>query len=173
MPKRNLFNINPTHELYQMLVSAFHTLELGIRSFMFRDRTIDIRVNGQGRAYLEVPAYLSAKFRIYQPDTNGKANVMVIIDDLYAFAGERNGKQVFDNPILWGRIQRNANQGESLFFFNDPPAREAMAELKRALMEKGVSPELLEDPEVVDAPKVEAPRANTPKVQIKAPIVRL
>jgi hypothetical protein len=147
MKKRNLFNMNPTHELYTYIVQAFKNLESGVRTLLFRERTLNAKFNVKGAAYLEIPAYLGAKFRVYQPDREGKATIMIIIDDLYAYAGEKNGRQVFDNPVLWGRVQRNTNQGETLFFFNDPPAKEAIAELKQQLVEKGVVDASIFDPE--------------------------
>jgi hypothetical protein len=159
---RNLFNMNVTHELYAYIVQGFRNLETGVRGLLFRDRQLDARVNSQGRAYIEIPAYLSAKFRIYQPDREGKATVMIIIDDLYAYAGERNGKQLFDNPVIWGRVQRNTNQGESLFFFNDPPAREAIAELKQKLVEDGVVDASIFEPEDVIGRQPRSEKATLP-----------
>jgi len=162
---RNLFNMNVTHELYAYILQAFRNLETGVRSLMFRDRHIEARANAQGRAFIEIPAYLSAKIRVYQPDRDGKATLMIIIDDLYAYAGERNGKQLFDNPVIWGRVQRNANQGESLFFFNDPPAREAVAELKQKLVEDGVVDASIFEPEdVIGQPKTERRHLPPPPV---------
>lgn len=163
---RNLFNMNTTHELYGYIVQAFRNLETGVRGLLFRDRRLDARANAQGRSYIEIPAYLSAKFRVYQPDGDGKSTVMIIIDDLYAFAGERNGRQLFDNPVIWGRVQRNANQGESLFFFNDPPAREAVAELKRRLVKDGVVDASIFEPEdVIGQPRTERTPLQPPTVR--------
>lgn len=164
MKQRNLFNISRENELYQVLLQAYRNLQKGILGLIFRGRQVNGRVNNQGRGFIDVPASLSAKFRIYAPDAQGKSTVMIIIDDLYAVAGERNGKTLYDNPVLWGRIQQvQGGSGETIFFFNDPSGREVMNELKAALDSKGIPwPEELEQAEPKPASRATRPAAVPP-----------
>jgi hypothetical protein len=138
MRQRNLFNMNQDSEVYQGILGAFRALERKDNVVDFRERQIPTRRNTRGRRFVEVPAHLSVRFRIYEPDDQGKSLLMAVIDDLYAFAGEDEGRNQYDNPVLWGRVMRNANRGVSLFFFNDPPAREAVAEVKKDLVARGL-----------------------------------
>jgi len=162
MARRNLFNMDRESELYKGLMGAYKALIRGA-TFMFRKRECPTRVNSKNRAYIDIPAYFTVQFRVYQPDNEGKSVVMAIVKDMFANAGERDGKTMYDNPVLWGRIMRTAEtRSETLFFFNDPTPREAIAELKQALVSKG-----LVDPaafEMVDVEQLDRTRAPVKKV---------
>jgi len=175
MAKKPLYNLGQQTELFQGLVGAFKALERGDKAFVFRGRAMEVRTNAKGRASIEIPAYFTVKFRVYAPQ-DGKSGLMAIIDDLFASAGEVGGKPQWDNPILWGRIMRNANQGESLFFFNDPSPREAIADFKAELVKRGIATqeqldsvepptELREKrPAPIDLPPIELPPMHQKEV---------
>ena len=137
MVRKALFNMDGKSETVKGIMEAFRALSRGVRSFVFRGKTINSRTNGKGRKYIEVVAALETKFRIYEPDAAGKSTVMAIIDDLYAKKGEMDGKTIYENPIIWGRVQTNRGK-ENLFFFNDGTPREAIEEFKIGLVQAGV-----------------------------------
>ena len=133
MKQRSLFNIGRNSEILQGITGAYRALAKGI-NHIFRGRTCERRVNAKGKAYIEVPAYFTVMFRVYEPDQDGKSTIMAIIKDLFANAGERNGQTLYDNPVLWGRVMPNQN----VFFFNDPSPREVLEDYKRQLISKGL-----------------------------------
>jgi hypothetical protein len=135
--RRALFNMDSKSEVVKGIMEAFRALSRGARNLVFRGKTINRRTNARGRGYVEITAALETKFRIYEPDEHGKSTVMAIVDDLYAKKGEIDGKTIYENPILWGRVQTNRGR-ENLFFFNDGTPREAIEEYKIGLVRTGV-----------------------------------
>lgn len=162
-----MFNMSSRSEVGQALLEVFRTLEKGVSTFLFRGRVLSARTNRKKRRYIEIPAHLSVKFRVYAPDDNGKATVMAIIDDLYAEVGQRGEKKLYDNPVLWGQVMRNTAKGLSLYFFNDPPVREALKEFKVQLVRDGVVTEparifTTEELKTLDATDRQAVEGGTP-----------
>ena len=113
----NLLNMDKKSEMYEALLNAFRGLERGTPSMDFRNRKIEVKKNRRGRRYLELPGYLTVKFRVYEPQ-DSKSVVMAIVTDLWR-PEEVDGRQVSDNPVFWGRVQRGRGDKENLFFFHD------------------------------------------------------
>lgn len=127
-----LFNMDRQSELYGAIVGAYKALIKRMNTFRFRQRDLKVRTNGKGRQYVEIPAHLTVRVRVYAA-RDGKSTVMAVVDDLFA----RTAKEgQYDNPVLWGQIKEGGS-GTNLFFFNDPKPQEVRDEVRKQLSEMG------------------------------------